>query len=453
MNERILVVDDESSSREGLRRLLEAWDYQTVTAASGQEALDQLSDPSISAVITDLVMPGLSGIDLVRRIREEHTLPVIVLSGQGTIELAVEAIQQGASDFLEKPVEPEKLKLLLQKLSGTLDLIEENRRLRAELKDRGTFGDMRGISDAMQAVYRQVEQVAPSTLSVLVHGESGTGKELVARTVHDLSQRRRRPFIAVNCAAIPESLLESEIFGHERGAFTGATQRKIGCFEMADSGTLFLDEIAEMDENLQAKLLRVLQEGSFRRLGGREIVETDVRVVAATNREPKTAIREGRLREDLYYRLNVFSIAAPALRERPEDIPFLAGWFLETEVDGDPPTIHPDAAKLLFGYRWPGNVRELKNAMHRALLLCGKGPILPDHLPPDLIAEIDPQSLVADPDEIPAPAIPTGGTMRDIEKRAIESTLLQTEGNKTQAARILGISLKTIHNKVKKYRL
>ena len=321
MVDHILVVDDEPGSREGLRRLLQAWGYEADTASSGEEALARIEGVGPSAVITDLVMPGMDGMRVVQRLQSDYPVPVIVLTGQGTIEQAVEAVKLGAQDFLEKPVEPAKLKILLERLAGTKELLAENRRLRAELRERGAFGRLRGTSEKMRAVYRQIEQVAPSTLSVLIVGESGTGKELVAQTLHDLSPRRRNEFVALNCAAIPPTLLESEIFGHERGSFTGAVQRKIGCFEMAHRGTLFLDEISEMDELLQAKLLRVLQEQKFRRVGGREVIDADVRILAATNREPMKAMAEGKLREDLYYRLNVFSIMLPTLRERPDDVP------------------------------------------------------------------------------------------------------------------------------------
>ncbi len=462
MGDRILVVDDESGAREGLRRLLEAWGYEAETAASADEALARLERVAPTAVITDLVMPGMDGLEFVRRLQAEHPVPVIVFSGQGTIEVAVEAIKLGAQDFLEKPVEPAKLKILLEKLAGAREMMAENRRLRAELRERGAFGRLRAQSEKMRAVFRQIEQVAPSTLSVLVVGESGTGKELVAQTLHELSPRRRNEFVALNCAAIPATLLESEIFGHERGAFTGAVQRKIGCFEMAHRGTLFLDEIAEMDELLQAKLLRVLQEQRFRRLGGREIIEADVRVIAATNREPMKAIAEGKLREDLYYRLNVFRIDLPPLRERPEDIPALARHFAtEFAAKNGSPVSPIDATALdrMLSHAWPGNVRELKNAVERAALLAMGGTIRPEHLPPEVVgagaAAVAPPPPVTAEDALHGPvvAVPVGATMEDAEREIIRSTLSHTSGNKTRAAKILGISLKTMHNTVKKFRL
>jgi DNA-binding NtrC family response regulator len=463
MKDCILVVDDEAGSREGLRRLLEAWGYRAETAASGEEAIERIEAGGPTAVITDLVMPGMSGLDLIRRLQADAPIPLIVLSGQGTIEQAVEAIHLGAQDFLEKPVEPAKLKILLEKLDGTRQLMAENRRLRAELRERGAFGPLRGISAKMREIFRQIEKVAPSNLSVLVVGESGTGKELVAQTLHDLSPRRRNEFVALNCAAIPATLLESEIFGHERGSFTGAMQRKIGCFEMAHRGTLFLDEIAEMHENLQAKLLRVLQERTFRRVGGRELIEADVRVITATNRDPKKAMEEGKLREDLYYRLNVFRINLPPLRERLEDVPLLAHHFANQAAEGNgqpAPAVHPATLEAMACHGWPGNVRELKNAIERAVLLSGGSTILPEHLPPE-VAQARPR-VHEPPGDAEEPGgsesrstveVAVGSTIDEAEEQLIRSTLVHTGGNKTRAAKILGISLKTMHNKVKKYRL
>jgi DNA-binding NtrC family response regulator len=465
MGDRILVVDDESGAREGLRRLLEAWGYESAAASSANEALDRIERDRPSAVITDLVMPGIDGLDFVRQLREQHGLPVIVFSGQGTIEAAVEAVKLGALDFLEKPVEPSRLKILLEKFAGTRELMNENRRLRAELRERGAFGRLRGGSEAIRAVYRQIEQVAPSTLSVLIVGESGTGKELVAQTLHDLSPRKKNEFVAINCAAIPATLLESEIFGHERGAFTGAMQRKIGCFEMAHRGTLFLDEISEMDELLQAKLLRVLQEQRFRRVGGRDVIESDVRVLTATNRDPMKAMSEGKLREDLYYRLNVFTIVLPPLRDRGEDVPMLARYFAEEYAarNGTPVSpMDPRALEQLCAHTWPGNVRELKNAIERAALLAAGRPILTQHLPLEVQRAGAARTAAPAQADAAAPSagsnaevvsLPVGATMDDAEREMIRQTLSHTNGNKTRAAKILGISLKTMHNKVKKFEL
>ena len=459
MDNRILVVDDEAGSREGLRRLLVAWGYEAQAASSGEEALELLKENPPTAVITDLVMPGMDGLELLRKVQAECPVPIVVLTGQGTIKQAVEAIRLGALDILEKPVEPGKLKILLEKLAGTHELLAEVRRLKAELRERGTFGPLRGTSEKIQSIFRQIEQVAPSMLSVLIVGESGTGKELVARTLHNLSPRRRNEFVAVNCAAIPATLLESEIFGHEKGSFTGAFQRKIGCFEMAHQGTLFLDEIAEMDGSLQAKLLRVLQKQSFRRVGGTDPVVADVRVLAATNLDPARAIAEGKLREDLYYRLNVFTLTLPPLRERREDIDLLALHLVEsyaTEADTGQPEITPAAMERLRAHSWPGNVRELKNAVERATVLCQGKAITPEHLPPEVASATSASGAIrSSGDESPPTVltVPIGSTMEEVEREVIRSTLLHTAGHKTRAAKLLGISLKTIHNKVKKFGL
>ena len=457
MNDRILVVDDEPSCREGLRRLLEAWGYHAATAASAEEALEGLESVRPDAVLTDLVLPGMDGIDLVRRLRADYPVPVIVLSGQGTIEQAVEAIKEGAQDFLEKPVEPAKLGILLEKMAERRELVSENRRLREELRDSGQYGHLRGISPEMREVFAQIEKVAPSTLSVLVVGESGTGKELVARTLHDRSPRRRGEFVPLNCAAIPATLLESEIFGHERGAFTGALSRKVGCFEMAHQGTLFLDEISEMDGALQAKFLRVLQEQRFRRIGGHDVIEADVRVVAATNREPAAAIADGRLREDLYYRLAAFNLRLPPLRDRRDDIPFLAEFLVREYArhDGsDAPRFEADALDRLIRHDWPGNVRELKNCVERAALLAENGVILIEHLAPEVLgASIGAAGPTNGTDADRSISVPLGASMEQAEREMIAETLRFTGGNKTRAARILGVSIKTMHNKVKKFAL
>ncbi len=466
MGDHVLVVDDELNSRDGLRRLLEALGHRVETAASAEEALDKIQQHPPSAVFTDLVMPGLGGLELVRRLLSENgsDIPVVLFSALGSEEQdqVVEAIRLGAQDFLEKPVHPLRLKFLLTRLGRARELEADTRRLRAELMARGAFERLRGESEKMRTVFRQIQQVAPSTLSVLIVGESGTGKELVAQTLHELSGRRKYEFVALNCAAIPATLLESEIFGHERGSFTGALQRKKGCFEMAHRGTLFLDEIAEMDENLQAKLLRVLQEQRFRRVGGSEVIEADVRVLAATNRDPMKAIADGKLREDLYYRLNVFTIALPALREHPEDIRPLCRHFAEqyaARTGTTVPIIHQSAMASLEAHSWPGNVRELKNAIERAALLSGGGTILPEHLPPEVVSAR--RSAAAPTSAGPAKDAPDaaevtlriGTAMEDVEREMIRSTLAHTGGNKTQAARILRISLKTMHNKVKRFRL
>ncbi len=391
MAERILLVDDEDNQRVPLRRILEGWGYEVEDCSSVKAALARIGVFLPSVVITDLVMPGGSGIDLIREIRDEYRGGVIVLSGKGTIEKAVEAMKEGADDFLEKPLNFQRLRIVLDKMSEKNAIVEENRRLRELLATKGSFGRLRGLSRKMLEVYSVVEQVAPSQIPVLITGESGTGKELVARTIHDLSPRRRGPFVAINAAAIPRELIESELFGHERGAFTGAIARKIGCFEMADKGTLLLDEISEMEEGTQAKLLRVLQEQSFRRIGGSELIRADVRVLAATNRDPKQAMAEHKLRKDLYYRLAVMTIQLPPLRERDDDVLLLARAFVDEVCEASGrrgPDFDAETKELLAKHRWPGNVRELRNSIERALVLSSGPSILPEHLPAELLAEV-----------------------------------------------------------------
>src|SRR4026207_1027534 len=327
--ERVLIVEDEPSTRLGLTELVRTWGFATDSAAHGQEALQKITTFRPSIIISDLVMPRMGGLELLRALKDEgNAMTVVILTAQGTVETAVEAIKEGAYDYLTKPIEPQRLKILLDKIVERHETLREVKVLRKQLREHGTYGKMIGSSPQMRKVYQVVEQAAPTAASVLIWGESGTGKELVAQTIHQLSPRAQMPFVPFNCAAIPETLLESEIFGHEKGAFTGAAERREGCFELADRGTLFLDEIAEMTPATQVKLLRVLQERKFRRLGGRAEQTVDVRVIAATNVNPTEAVKSGKLREDLYYRLNVFAIELPPLRQRKEDLALLIQSFL-----------------------------------------------------------------------------------------------------------------------------
>ncbi len=327
--ERVLIVEDEPSTRLGLTELVRTWGFTTDSAGDGEEALQRITVFRPNIIISDLVMPRMGGLELLRALKDDGgDYTVVILTAQGTVETAVEAIKEGAYDYLNKPIEPQRLKILLDKIVERQDTLREVKVLRKQLREHGTFGKMIGSSPQMRKVYQVVEQAAPTSASVLIWGESGTGKELVAQTIHQLSSRGQMPFVPINCAAIPETLLESEIFGHEKGAFTGAVDRRAGCFELADHGTLFLDEIAEMTPATQVKLLRVLQERKFRRLGGRSEETVDVRVIAATNVNPGDAVRNGKLREDLYYRLNVFAIELPPLRLRKEDLPLLVQSFL-----------------------------------------------------------------------------------------------------------------------------
>jgi|MudIll2142460700_1097286.scaffolds.fasta_scaffold01193_7 DNA-binding NtrC family response regulator len=449
MPKRVLVVDDEAASRTGLQALLESHGYRVESAASGAEALEKARSFRPAVVIADLVMPGMDGLELVRSLQDEAPFAVtILLTGQGSIETAVQAMKAGVYDYLTKPVDLERLTLLLEK---AVDRARIGREV-AVLRRQTGSGDrpmLLGRSAAIQAVLQQIEQAATSVAPVLVLGESGTGKELVARTLHALSPRARASFVGVNCAAIAESLLESEIFGHEKGAFTGAIERRIGCFEMADGGTLLLDEVAEMHPAVQAKFLRVLEEGTFRRVGGKAEIQVDVRVVAATNQEPDTAVRDGKLRADLFYRLNVFPIKIPPLRERPDDIPVLAEAFLHDAAARNGRTvtaITPEALQRLQGYAWPGNVRELRNVIERAVLLADGETIDMPHLPEGLGP-----SEKKSADAVATLTLPLGITIDEAEKTLILQSLKLTGHNKTRAAGILGINVKTLHNKLTRY--
>ena len=446
--ERVLIVEDDSNTRLGLTELVRTWGFTTEAAADGQEALQGITAFRPSIVITDLVMPRMDGMALLRALKEEGgDLTVIMLTAQGTVETAVEAIKQGAYDYLTKPVEPQRLRILLDKIVERQDTLREVKVLRRQLRDHGSFGRMIGAGVEMRKIYQVVEQAAPTGASVLISGESGTGKELVAQTIHQLSQRAQQPFVPINCAAIPETLLESEIFGHEKGAFTGAMDRREGCFELADRGTLFLDEIAEMTPATQVKLLRVLQEQTFRRLGGRTEQTVDVRVLAATNVNPAEAVKSGKLREDLFYRLNVFCIELPPLRNRKDDLPLLIQSFLvefNARNNKAVSAIEPTAMRILEQYNWPGNVRELRNVIERAVILSTGEFIEAKHLPPLAGTSAAPASASI--------SLEPGVTVEEAESRLILLTLAHTRDNKTRAAEILGISLKTLHNKLNKLR-
>ena len=445
--DRVLVVEDEPATRIGLTELVRTWGFTADSAADGEEALQKITSFRPSILISDLVMPRMGGLELLRAIKDETDLTTVILTAQGTIETAVEAIKEGAYDYLTKPVEPQRLRILLDKIVERSDTLREVKVLRRQLREHGTFGPMIGTGPLLRKVYHVVEQAAPTAASVLVWGESGTGKELVAQMIHQLSPRAQQPYVPINCAAIPETLLESEIFGHEKGAFTGASDRRQGCFELADRGTLFLDEIAEMTPATQVKLLRVLQERQFRRLGGRAEMTVDVRVIAATNVNPTEAVKSGRLREDLYYRLNVFAIELPPLRERKEDLPLLIQSFINEfnqRNSRSVAAVDPAAMRMLEQYNWPGNVRELRNVIERAVILSSGEFIEPKHMPP----------LVMDSPEVVKPtlSLAPGTTVEEAERRLILMTLEHTRDNKTRAAEILGISLKTLHNKLNKLR-
>ena len=450
ISERVLIVEDEPAARVGLEQLVKSWGFVAESAGDGEEALDKVTTFRPAIVITDLVMPRMDGLGLLRALQQQGAdVTTLILTAQGTVETAVEAMKEGAYDYLTKPIDLQRLKILLDKIVERLETMREVKALRRQLREHGTFGSMIGNSPEMRKIYQVIEQAAPTNASVLVTGESGTGKELVATTVHQLSSRAGFPFVAINCAAIPETLLESEIFGHEKGAFTGAADRRQGCFELADRGTLFLDEIGEITPATQVKLLRVLQERKFRRLGGRVEQSVDVRVIAATNIDPVEAVKAGKLREDLFYRLNVFAFRLPTLRERRDDLPLLVQAFInefnarnQKNIAG----VDQQAMRMLEHYAWPGNVRELRNVIERATILAPGPFIEAKHLPP-VLAEEPP------PEHQPQLALAPGTTVEEAERRLIMMTLAHTRDNKTRAAEILGISLKTLHNKLNKLRL
>ena len=447
--ERVLVVEDDPATRVGLAELVSAWGYQTDEAANGEEALQKITSFRPAIIVSDLVMPRMGGLDLLHQIKDQLSdLTLILLTAQGTVESAVEAIKEGAYDYLSKPVDPSRLRILIQKAIERQETLREVKQLRRQLRDQGSFGRMIGNSPRVRPVYRTIEQAAPTAASVLIWGESGTGKELAAQTIHELSPRSSFPFVAINCAAIPETLLESEIFGHEKGAFTGAQDRRTGVFELAHRGTLFLDEIAEMQPATQVKLLRVLQERTFRRLGGRQEQSVDVRVIAATNVNPVDAVKSGKLREDLFYRLNVFTIELPPLRERREDLPLLIQRFLNefnSTNNKQVKAVDQESMQILEQYPWPGNIRELRNVIERATILAEGEFIQMKHLPPLLVTKGE--------ETLPTMTLTPGTTVDEAERRLILLTLDHTRNNKTRAAEILGISLKTLHNKLNKLRL
>lgn len=451
IKERVLIAEDEENERIGLAELIRAWGYDTETASDGLEGMEKVGSWNPAIVITDLKMPRMDGMELLEHIAAQpQQIAVILLTAQGSVDAAVTAMKRGAFDFIEKPVNPTRLRNILQnaaRIRGTELELEVTRR---KLRDVGILGDLVGSSKKMQDVFRLVEMVAPSTASVLITGESGTGKELLARTVHSLSSRRSKPFVAINCAAIPETLIESEIFGHEKGAFTGALERRTGCFELAEGGTLLLDEIGEMPIATQAKLLRVLEDRKLRRLGSKTETTVDVRVLAATNKSPEEAVAKGDLRTDLFYRLNVFNIHMPPLRDHKEDLTDLVHALLtdmnekhERGVGGV-----ADAVMNAFqAHSWPGNVRELRNTLERAVIVCDSNLIEPRHLPPGFGQVI----LRAPVQEANAVRLGVGTTVDEAERLLIMKTLEATNNNKTRAAEILGISLKTLHNKLKEY--
>src|SRR5467141_3350140 len=449
--ERVLIVEEEENERTGLAELVSGWGYRTDTAADGVEALEKIPAFAPSIVITDVKMPRMGGMELVERLADlAQSIAVVMVTAQKATDTAFHAGRLGVQDYIEKPIDLRRLRSILTNIGEILNTRTENESLRRILRDKGALGLLVGASPAMQEIFRLVELVAPSTASVLITGASGTGKELVARTIHDLSPRRNKPFFPINCAAIPETLIESEIFGHEKGAFTGALERRTGCFELAEGGTLLLDEIGEMPIGTQAKLLRVLEDRKLRRLGSKVETPVDVRVLAATNKVPEDAVARGEIRSDLYYRLNVFNIHMPPLREHKEDIPDLVQLLLSemnTKHSRKVSAVSEAVLNLFNTYSWPGNVREMRNTLERAVIVCDGAVIETRHLPPGF-GQAPLRTSANDPDAV---RLGVGTTVEEAEKMLILKTLEATINNKTRAAEILGISLKTLHNKLKEY--
>jgi len=457
MRKTIMVVDDDKTIRKLIENILtKRKKYDVIQAANGESCLRKLEQVSVDLILMDLQMPGIDGIETLKKIKKRNrNLPVIIMTAHGTIERAVDSTKHGSYDFITKPFQGERLKVTVKNALEASVLKTENKSLRSELKYRYEFENIIGQSGAMQELFKAVDKVVDSEVTVLIHGESGTGKELFARAIHNQNTTRQaKPFVAVNCTAIPESLLESELFGHEKGAFTGAGSRRIGKFELADGGTVFLDEIGEMSLSTQAKILRVLQEREFERVGGNELIKVNIRLISATNKDLLIEVQEKRFREDLFYRLSVFPIMLPPLRDRKEDIPLLAVHFCDRYGKREKKKINGithGALNILMGYHWPGNVRELENAIERAVVIASSQEIVDDDLPPHIVTigkeRISDSVRIADPGE----SLPEW--IEKLEVDVLRKTLLEFEGNITQAAKKLGIGRATIYRKAKKYKL
>lgn len=438
----ILIIDDEKNIREGLGAALEMDGYTVFLAADGKQGLEILERGDIDLVITDLKMPEVSGEEILAKVTGETPgIPVIVLTGHGTIDSAVDAMRKGAYDFLTKPVNLDRLSLLVKRALERREISLQNSVYRKEIEGKTTFENMIGKSHEIQKVFDLVKKVAPSKASVLITGESGVGKEMIANALHNLSPRKDKPFIKVHCAALSDSLLESELFGHEKGAFTGAIAMKRGRFELAHEGTIFLDEIGEISQNVQVKLLRVIQERKFERVGGEETLDVDVRIIAATNRNLEEEIKKGNFREDLYYRLNVVNINVPPLRERKDDIPIMVNNFIRKfskENNKNITTVDTKAKNALYSYDWPGNIRELRNCIEGAVVIAEGSTLRLEDLPPAVRKSQENSSI----------SIPAGTDMDTAEKIIIRETLLFCQGNKSKTAQVLGIGRKTLHRKL-----
>jgi DNA-binding NtrC family response regulator len=447
-NQRLLVVDDDTAMRALLASLFQQKGYPVEEAASADEALERAREHEFDAVLSDIKMPGKTGIEMVGELRKiRPDTPVVLMTAFGSIDSAVEAMRAGAFDYITKPFEPDAVLLTVERALERRALEEENRRLRRAVDQTASLGDLIGKSPAMREIFAMIKKVAAGRSSVLITGESGTGKEVVARTLHYHGSRADKPFIPINCTAIPEGLLESELFGHVRGAFTGAHTSKRGLFEKADGGTLFLDEIGDMGPGLQSKLLRVLQDREIRPVGGTQSVKVDVRIVAATNKDLEEAIADGSFREDLYYRLNVIPLHIPPLRERPEDVPALVDSFIQRHSDGKTRTVSPEAMEQLCAQTWKGNARELENVLERALALCDDAELGVEDLP---LGGLDAAAGSDSSDDLLRQAVARRMSLRDLEDVYIDRILDLTGGNKVQAARILGIDRKTLYRRAER---
>lgn len=447
MKHTIIIADDEKNTREGLRWALERKDRVIELAADGEEALQLIRSEKIEILITDLKMPRLDGMQLLEHVKKESPdTHVVMLTGHGTVESAVEAMKAGAYDYLIKPINIDELNLVVERILEGKALREENEQLRQQVEQRFGLDNIVGRGEAMARVFSLVKTVAPSRANVLVYGESGTGKELIANAIHQNSPRKRKPFVKVNCGALPLTLLESELFGYEKGAFTGAVRTKPGRFEMADGGTILLDEIGETGPEFQVRLLRVLQEGTFERVGGTETLHSDVRVIAASNKRLDDLVAEGKFREDLYYRLKVVSIDLPPLRDRRDDIPLLVEHFLEefaSYYEKPRARISNRAMSLLQNYAWPGNVRQLKNVIEGTVVMTS-GEIRPDDLP---------EEIRSDASNVNSVSISAESTLRDAERALIHAALIHYGGNRAQTARSLGLGRKTLYRKMEEFGL
>lgn len=445
MNFTILIIDDEKNIREGLSAALELDGYSVKLAANGAEGFALIEKGDIDLVITDLRMPGISGEEVLAKVRGESPgIPVIVLTGHGSIDTAVDAMRNGAYDFLTKPLSLDRLSLIVKRALAGRELEIRHSSLQQELDAKASFESIIGKSAEMQRIFQMVRKAADSKASVLITGESGTGKELIANALHNLSPRKNHPFIKVHCAALSETLLESELFGHEKGAFTGAAARKRGRFELANTGTIFLDEIGEINQNVQIKILRVLQDKRFERVGGEDTLEVDVRVIAATNRNLEEEIAQGRFREDLFYRLNVVHIQVPPLRDRKDDIPLMLNAFLDEfnrENNKSITGFDARSRSALYKYDWPGNIRQLRNCVESAVVMCSGNEITLEDLPPTVRGAAESNVI----------QVPVGISMAEAEKIIIQQNLASNQGNKSKTADILGIGRKTLHRKLEGY--